>query len=242
MNKRAVCDQSKKDSRLLELQKYIGYCFESQNLLETAMTHPSTVENSEGHYERLEFLGDTVLGFVISEMLFNIFTDDDEGLLTKKKIALVRGQRLVEVAEAINLGSVIQMSKGEEDCGGRSSAKNLENALEALIGAIYLDGGLLAAQEFVARYWGPLINKISELQLVDPKTALQEWAQSRNLPVPVYRVVNKTGLEHCPKFTVEVQLSDYRTVSASGKNKKSAEIAAARLLLEELTQENGTKA
>lgn len=241
MDKKTDFILSHSHAHLAALQQKIGYRFSDIGLLGIALTHPSVVEDTEGNYERLEFLGDAVLGLVISEILYGTFTGDDEGVLTKKKIALVRGQRIVEVAKTIGLGDAIQMSQGEEDCGGRSSAKNLENALEALIGAVYLDGGLGAVSKLVALHWKPLVDRISELQLVDPKTALQEWAQSRNLPIPTYKVVNKTGLEHCPEFTVEVHLSDYSAVSASGKNKKSAELAAAGLLLEELMKENGTK-
>lgn len=242
MNKKIASVEYKGHFDLSILEKKIGYCFREPKLLESALTHPSMqCSVNTGNYERLEFLGDSVLGLVVAEILFNVFSNDDEGLLTKKKIALVRGRSLVSVAQDIDLGNMVRMSQGEEDCGGRLSARNLENALEALIGAIYLDGGLEAAEKFVTRHWKTLADNISELQLVDPKTSLQEWAQSRNLPIPTYRVVNKTGLEHCPVFTVEVQLANYGVVSASGNNKKDAELAAARLLLEKLPHECGRK-
>ena len=142
------------------ISEIIKYNFKNTQLLNEALTHPSiSLKDSPNfNYERLEFLGDSVLNLVTSEMLFNIFPQDTEGNLAKKKTALVCGTKLVEVAQSINLGAFIIMSDGERTCGGANNSSNLENVLEALIGAIYLDGGLNAAKDFISLFWKILQN------------------------------------------------------------------------------------
>ncbi|UQD54408.1 ribonuclease III [Anaplasma phagocytophilum] len=217
--------------------KISGYRFRDHELLKTAVTHPSIAAERYASYERLEFLGDAVLGLVVSEMLYTLFPDDSEGLLTKKRIALVRGSKVVEIAQSLNLGNILLMSKGELTSGGISNNSNLENALEALIGAIYVDGGLDSARHFILQHWKPLATNLADTPLQDAKTALQEWAQGHNFAIPSYRLINKSGLEHAPVFTVEVTVNGQR-VHATGCKKKYAEIAAAKLMLEKVTKQN----
>ncbi|QGR02876.1 ribonuclease III [Ehrlichia ruminantium] len=218
------------------ISEIIGYSFKNTQLLNEALTHPSVSSSKDSmnfNYERLEFLGDAVLNLVISEMLFNIFPKDTEGNLAKKKTALVCGTKLVEVAQSINLGTFIIMSDGERTCGGANNSSNLENALEALIGAIYLDGGLKAAKNFIFLFWK---NSAKHMKVPpqDAKTILQEWAQSKGLLAPSYHIVNKSGPDHNPIFTVEVRMHSYETLQATGNNKKIAEQKAASLMLEKI--------
>ncbi|KYW91690.1 ribonuclease III [Ehrlichia ruminantium] len=214
------------------ISKIIKYDFKNTQLLNEALTHPSVLskDNNNFNYERLEFLGDAVLNLVISEMLFNIFPYDTEGNLAKKKTALVCGTKLVEIAQSINLGIFIIMSDGERSCGGANNANNLENALEALIGAIYLDGGLNAAKDFIFLFWK---NSATHMKVPpqDAKTILQEWAQSKGFPAPSYHIINKSGPDHNPCFTVEVRINSHETLHATGHNKKLAEQKAASLML-----------
>ncbi|MDB1135735.1 ribonuclease III [Candidatus Anaplasma sp. TIGMIC] len=217
-----------------KIQVASGHKFKNLPLLKKALTHPSAAVSKSDCYERLEFLGDAVLGMVVSEMLYRLFPDDNEGFLTKKKVVLVRGSKVMEVARAINLGDAIIMAKGEMLSGGKTNTKNLENAMEAVIGALYIDGGLQAACNFITYYWKPLAEVIPAVPCQDPKTELQEWAQSKNLGIPRYTVVSKSGLEHNPIFTVEASVGNISGVTASGGSKKSAELAAAKLLLEKV--------
>ena len=217
------------------ISEIIKYNFKNIQLLNEALTHPSIISKEifKFNYERLEFLGDAVLNIVISEMLFNIFPKDTEGSLAKKKTALVCGSKLVEVAQAINLGQFIIMSDGERACGGANNSSNLENALEALIGAIYLDGGLKAAKEFINSFWKHSAKHMSTPPQ-DAKTILQEWVQGKGLPAPIYYTIDKSGPDHNPIFTVEVRIPSYEAVQAVGNNKKVAEQKAASLMLNKI--------
>lgn len=213
------------------------YQFKNPLLLEEALTHPSySADNNRirQSYERLEFLGDSVLGLVISEMLFEIFPDENEGALAKRRAAVVCGESLSKVAETINIGQKIRMSGGEEANGGRNNVTNLENALEALIGAIYLDGGLGEAEKFVKTHFGELVKTMAEPPK-DPKTTLQEWAQAKGLPVPIYETIEQTGPSHAPVFTIQAKINGLEPVQAKGASKKKAERDAAQLMLERIT-------
>ncbi|MFV9838740.1 MAG: ribonuclease III [Aaplasma endosymbiont of Hyalomma asiaticum] len=214
-----------------------GHEFSNLELMRIAVTHPSAAETRTNSYERLEFIGDSVLGLVVSEMLYRMYSDNSEGDLTKKRMAMVCGSRVVEVARTLGLGGILRMSKGEMSCGGQNNDSNLENALEALIGALYIDGGLEVARNFVVKHWQRAAESMISVPLTDYKSALQEWSQSKALPVPEYKVVSKIGSEHEPIFTVEVSISSsiIEKVVGSGKNKKLAEQAAAKLMLEKIT-------
>ena len=217
------------------ISEIIKYNFKNVQLLNEALTHPSIISKNsiKFNYERLEFLGDAILNMVISEMLFNIFPKDTEGSLAKKKTALVCGNKLVEVAQSINLGQFIIMSDGERSCGGANNCSNLENALEALIGAIYLDGGLKAAKKFIHSFWKHSAQHMSNPPQ-DAKTILQEWVQGKGLPAPTYHTIDKSGPDHNPIFTVELRIPSYEAVQAVGNNKKVAEQKAASLMLNKI--------
>ncbi|KJV69479.1 ribonuclease III domain protein [Candidatus Neoehrlichia lotoris str. RAC413] len=166
-------------------------------------------------------------------MLFHIFPLENEGSLAKRKNALVCKGKIVEIAQSLNLGQFIIMSAGEKACGGKENLNNLENALEALIGAIYIDGGIQPAKEFILQHWESSA-RCMPFPPQDAKTKLQEWAQTQELSTPYYCVINKSGSDHCPVFTVEVSLSHYGTATATGNSKKSAEQKAAELMLKKI--------
>jgi ribonuclease-3 len=228
---------------LASMETNLGYHFNDSALLEEALTHPSISRshNKSGasfNYERLEFLGDAVLGLVMAELLLRRYPHEKEGALAKRFAALVRGEALAEIARDLSVGEHIRMTAGEASSGGRTNDHNIENALEAIVGAIYLDGGLAAITNFIERHWVNLIENMQDEPPKDPKTSLQEWAQSRGFAIPVYRVVEAKGPVHAPLFTVSVQVSDYPIMQAEGPSKKVAEREAARALVNHLNSEN----
>ncbi|HLI11809.1 MAG TPA: ribonuclease III [Alphaproteobacteria bacterium] len=223
----------RKSSRLAVLQEALGYSFKRIELLEQALTHRSAVRAHgkvpEG-YERLEFLGDRVLGLVVAELLVHKYTHEQEGELTRRHTALVRRDTLVEVARTVDLGSHLRLSKGEAGAGSRESPTVLADACEAVIAALYLDGGLDAARPFIERYWTPFMAAAS-IPPRDAKTALQEWAQGEKLPLPVYSTVAVEGPSHEPVFTISVAVKGMEPLAARGRSKRAAEQAAAEMLL-----------
>lgn len=215
-----------------------GYEFRNKALLEEAFTHPSLCREAERKsavrmqsYERLEFLGDAVLDLVISAYLLIHYPQESEGDLAKRRAALVCGETLATIASSINLGKYLVMTEGEESTGGKKSANNLANALEALVGALYLDGGLPVAERFIHKHWLPFAQTMIAPPS-DPKTRLQEWAQGRKKPIPEYQVVASSGPSHAPSFTVRVSVEGMPPVEGTGSSKRLAEREAARLLLE----------
>ena len=211
----------------------IAYRFKDEALLRLALTHPScakTEDDAPYNNQRLEFLGDSVLALLVAELLYSMYPHEQEGDLARRHSALVNGAQLSEVAKTLGLGESLQMSRSEEECGGRENASNLEDACEALIGAIYLDGGLQAAQAFVHAHWSKLAEAVSEPPK-DPKTGLQEWAQARGLGLPVYRVASHTGPAHAPEFTISVEVEGYPPAQAVAGSKKQGERDAAEALL-----------
>ena len=216
----------------MDLEERIGYQFTDQQLFKQSLTHPSITLSKRGQsYERLEFLGDSVLGMIVADLLFHEFPDEQEGSLAKRRSALVCREGLARVARMVDLGQYIHMSSGEETHGGRENDANLENAFEALIAGLYLDGGIKAAREFVEAYFVPLIRMMGEPPK-DPKTTLQEWAQQNSKPLPEYRVLERTGPAHSPEFHIEVSVTGFPAAEALGKAKKFAERDAAKKLLE----------
>lgn len=215
------------------ISKVINYKFQNSELLDEALTHPSVnkrnIRNQAVSYERLEFLGDSVLNMVISAMLFKLFPEEKEGALAKRKTDLVCGSTIAKVAQEIGLGEFIIMNKSERFNGGRDNLKNLENALEALIGAIYLDSGFENVEKFITKNW----EKLAKNQLAPPqdsKTLLQEWTQKNKLPLPEYKIVEQTGPAHNPEFTVSVYIKGHGEVQACAPSKKAAEQKAAELM------------
>ncbi|MBV0899395.1 MAG: ribonuclease III [Wolbachia endosymbiont of Fragariocoptes setiger] len=217
--------------------KIINYRFINNNLLIEALTHPSINKRNSNNkiisYERLEFLGDSILNMVISAMLFRLFPDEKEGALAKRKTDLVCGNTIANIAKEIQLSDFIIMSNSEICNGGKYNLKNLENVLEALIGALYIDGGLEVVEEFIFKHWKKLANTILNPPQ-DCKTTLQEWAQKNGLPLPEYKVIEKTGPAHKPEFTISISIEHYGRVTASAYNKKLAEQKAAELILEKI--------
>lgn len=220
---------------LTPLMDAIGHSFSDILLLQQAVTHRSFGNGRGSHHnERLEFLGDRVLGLVIAELLYGRFPDEAEGALARRHAALVRKEALARVAEKIGLGSYLRMSRGEEDAGGRSNAGMLADACEAVIGASYLDGGLGPAQAFIRTNWLPMLEE-SAAPPKDAKTALQEWAQQRGLPLPDYDTLETSGPDHSPVFRIQVSVKGYPPENASGNSKRVAAQVAAQALLKRLT-------
>lgn len=224
------------DEPLFELMRRLGYRFAAPALLDEALTHPSLLSNHRPKtFERLEFLGDRVLGVVLAEMLWHAFPDEAEGALAKRFAVLAQRETLAEVAEAMDLGRFLKLSLSEEQGGGRDNPAILADALEAVFGALYLDGGLEAARGPIETAWAPLLS--ADLQPPqDPKTALQEWAQARGLALPRYREVGREGPPHEPVFTIEVRVGGRDPTSGVGRSKRTAERAAALAMLQELEQ------
>ena len=223
------------------LEQSIGYRFRDGELLAQSLTHRShaqTPREVDSNNERLEFLGDSVLGLVVSQRLVERFPESPEGHLTKLKASLVRAENLVEVARRLKLGAYLRVGRGEEITGGRNKKGLLEDALEALIAAIYLDGGLEAASNFLDRTVltdAALEAAKDNLAIDNYKSALQEYLQARALPPPEYVVVDEAGPPHRKTFTMEVRAGG-ATTRAEGGSKKLAEQKAAQLALERLLQ------
>jgi len=217
-----------------ELTAITGYGFRDQALARLALTHRSAGGRGRTKtYERLEFLGDRVLALVVADLLYDAFPKEDEGALAKRLVALVRRETLAEVALALGLPPLIEMSRGEEDAGGRENPAILADVCEALIGAIYRDGGLSAAQAFIRRNWTDRMAS-TEKPPKDAKTELQEWAQGRGLELPDYQEVERSGPDHAPVFTIEVVVGDYSPERGEGPTKRAAEQLAAERMLERL--------
>ena len=215
------------------LEERIGYRFKDGALLDCALTHISALKgarNRAGSYQRLEFLGDHVLGLVISDMLFRAFPKADEGELSRRLADLVRKETCAEIAITIELGAAIKLGSSEANAGGRKRPAILADVCEALIGAVYLDGGYPAAEGLVERLWQVRIQAKAQ-PVRDSKTVLQEWAQARGLPTPAYREVARTGPDHSPVFCVAVQLPNFAPAEGSGRSKRAAEQAAAAAML-----------
>lgn len=204
--------------------------FNNQELFLQALTHRSWVnENNKirGTNERLEFLGDAILEFVVSEEIYNKFPDKEEGYLTALRSNLVNTKNLSLVAERLDLGQAIFLSKGEEDGGGRKNSSLLADTVEAIIGAIYLDQGLEKAKDFIEKNILIDVDSKAAQPLKDPKSLLQEKIQARNLPAPKYQVVSESGPDHNKQFTVEVIFNGKSEATGTGKNKSEAEQNAA---------------
>jgi ribonuclease-3 len=215
------------------LEEALGHAFDKSELLLEALTHPSAVRRrgiSRRGYERLEFLGDRVLGLIVAELLWRRFPTEAEGELTRRHTHLVRRDALAEVAQAVGLGAQVIVSPGEDAAGVRENQSVLADVCEAVIAALYLDGGLPAARRFVESRWEPRLSALGEPPR-DPKTTLQEWVQARGLPLPAYRTVATEGPAHRRLFTVTVSVEGLNPATASGSSKRAAETAAAAAAL-----------
>ncbi len=226
--------QSKRRRQTVDtLESRIGYRFADRAVLDCALTHISALtgaRNRNGSYQRLEFLGDHVLGLVASDMLFRAFPKANEGELSKRLADLVRKETCADVARAIELGAAIRLGPSEANAGGRLRIAILADVCEALIGAVFIDGGYAAAAALIERLWDERMRAPLRPPR-DPKTVLQEWAQARGLPTPAYREVARTGPHHDPEFRVAVQLPGLAPAEGMGRSKRAAEQAAAAALL-----------
>lgn len=215
------------------LEERIGYAFKDADLLDRALTHISALTTSRsrsGSYQRLEFLGDHVLGLVVSDMLFRTFPKANEGELSRRLADLVRKETCADMARAIELGAVIRLGNSEAGSGGRSRDAILADVCESLIGAVFLDGGYPAAAALVEKLWDQRM-RTPVRPLRDPKTTLQEWAQGRGLPTPTYREISRSGPHHNPKFRVAVELPKLEPAEGIGMSKRAAEQAAAEAFM-----------
>ena len=227
---------------LVDFQRIIGVDFKDISLLEQALVHSSYINENpgyiNGHNERLEFLGDAVLDWIVSERIYHEFPDFDEGNMTKLRASLVRRETLARIARTIRLGDYLYMGKGEVTSGGRSKITNLAGALEAVIAAVYRDRGEDVTRKFVLRLledeWARAVDKGFE---DDYKSMLQVVTQSKFQVIPVYRIVSQTGPDHDKEFTVEVSAKNMVLGIGVGKSKKMAETKAARAALQRLDTE-----
>ncbi len=221
-----------KPRKFKDLETKLGHRFKDVALIERALTHASVrggkMERADN--ERLEFIGDRVLGLAISEVLHLQYPDANEGELARRYNRLVRGEACARVARAIGLGDHLILSESEADSGGRDKTTILADAVEAVLGAVFLDGGFEKARTVVRKLWKEQSEPVPEVA-VDAKSALQEWAQGQGLALPKYTVVARKGPDHAPSFTAEVLISGCAPAQGEGASKRIAEQAAATALL-----------
>lgn len=236
-----------RNTSLEALQKALGHRFTDTTLLEEALVHPSAnprrsraksarQKNSETtpttrDYNRLEFIGDRVLGLIVATLLAERFPHAEAGELALRYNALVKQESLARFAQSLGLGDFIQLSRSERDSGGAGKPAILADACEAVVAALYLDGGLKVAERFVRRYMEPLLGDFSTGAAKDAKTALQEWAAARGMAAPRYEVVSQEGPPHEPHFTVSVRVGTGEPEIGRGGSKRAAEQEAAGRLL-----------
>lgn len=217
---------------LKDLETTLGYRFRSRVLLDRALTHSSmrSNESKKGDNERLEFLGDRVLGLVIAELLCERDPQAAEGALARRFNRLVRKETCAEVGRALKLGPLLLLSVAEGDSGGRDKDTILADAVEALLAAIFMEGGFSVVRDVVRRLWLPHAEGLPE-SVADPKSMLQEWAQAHGFPLPQYIEIARVGPDHAPEFTTEVRIIGRRPARGVGSNKRTAEQAAATTML-----------
>lgn len=215
---------------LSALEARVGHVFGNPSLLRAALTHVSASPQRPESYERLEFLGDRVLGLAVAHMLYEAFPEVSEGDLSRRLAALVRKESCAHVAEAWGVGPHIRLGEGEAQTGGRRKRAILGDVCEAIIGAVFLDAGAEAAGNVVRAAFGDMMRAAAD-DLRDAKTALQEWAQARKLATPRYGVVSRGGPDHAPSFEVAVTIEGFAPAHGTGGSKRVAEQAAARTFM-----------
>lgn len=231
------------ENSLDQLQEILGYRFRNDKFLLAALTHSSFAQEAPEHprdNEQLEFLGDAILSFIVSVYLTGAFPQWEEGYLTRARSRLVAAPHLARVGANLGLGGYLRLGRGEEKTGGRAKPALLVNAVEALVAALYRDGGLESARHFVERFVIPsnIEARGDDLFSIDYKSALQERLQAGRAPAAEYRVVEQTGPEHQKTFTVEVVAGESLVARGRGASKKAAEQEAARMILEELAKKS----
>ncbi len=217
--------------KLRVFQDRLGYHFRDRDLLINALTHASTGEDK--NYERMEFLGDRVLGLVIAEILYRCFPYENEGALARRHSALACTQTLAKIALDLEVHEILRATVSDKSTGNNKQENILADCMEAIIGAIFLDFGYVPCQEVITSLWGDKIYTLMQPP-IDSKTALQEWAQARKLPIPNYEVVSREGPDHAPVFTVRVSVNGYDPEMAIGNSKRNAEKVAAQALYDKL--------
>jgi len=218
---------------LQRFSERIGYHFKDEGLLRQALTHASAANKKDHDNQRLEFLGDRVLGLAISQALFEADRSAREGQLAPRFNALVRKEACAEVAEQVGLGDALMLGRSEMRSGGRRKVALLGDAMEAVIAAVYLDAGFPTTQALILRLWGGRIFTAQE-RASDPKSSLQEWAQARGLPTPVYTDISRSGPDHQPVFIVEATLENGHAARGEAASKKMAQVQAAAALLDKI--------
>ncbi len=219
-----------------QLEKEITHDFANKDILKCALTHSST--GLENNYERLEFLGDRVLGLSIAELLYERFPDEAEGDLAKRLAALVQGKQLAHIARKINLGDYIDFSDAERSAGGAENDNILADVFESVLGALYLDTGYEKCRELIERLWEDSFYDM-KAPPQHPKTALQEWAQGKSLPLPEYKIVKQAGPDHAPVFDVRLNVRGHTAVVAQGDSRQEAEKQAALEFLKKIGHTKG---
>ncbi len=217
------------ENRINELGERLNYVFKDESLARTALTHGSSHRRAVD-YQRLEFLGDRVLSLVVAEQLYRQHTDEREGQMATRHSALVKGDVCADIATAISLGDFIIVGATEKRLGVQRVRSVLGDVLEALIGAVYLDGGLAPAEEMIKRLWAGVLNQKEAIEK-DPKTFVQEWALGKGMQLPRYEITQRTGPEHLPEFTVALRVGKFVPSEGKGASRQSAEMAAAKSFL-----------
>jgi len=224
----------KRSAEIIALEERLGHRFDRPELLRRALTHSSMSAPGREDNQRLEFLGDRVLGLVMAEALLADDRNASEGQLAPRYNALVRKETCADVAREVDLGAALKLGRSEMMSGGRRKMALLGDAMEAVIAAVYLDAGFEAAKDLVRRLWGDRVTRVDE-DARDAKTSLQEWAQARGMPPPAYVETARSGPDHAPVFTIEARLSSGETAHATAGAKRKAEQEAAAALLAKVT-------
>lgn len=222
-----------RDAAVAELERRLGHVFADRELLERALTHASVGDGAKAvrHNERLEFLGDRVLNLCAAERLMALYPDVREGEMSRLLASLVNYHACARIARQVGLQDAMRLSASATKVGARKSDAVLGDGCEALIAALYIDGGLEAARAFFLKFWAEEFERLDEPQVKDPKTQLQEWAQGRGLPLPTYAIVSREGPDHAPCFTIEVAVQGFPPERAQGRSRQDAEKAAAQVML-----------
>ena len=222
-----------REAAVAELENTLGHRFRDRKRLDLALTHSSAVgaDMRRKDNERLEFLGDRVLGILAAERLVELYQDMPEGELSPRFHAIVDKPACAAAARAMRLGPALRLSPGEVKSGGRDKDGILADAVEAVMAALYLDGGLEAARAAFCKFWEPQIHEIGKPAASDPKSALQVWAQGLGKPTPGYEIVDRTGPDHAPRFTVELTVEGLEPVRGAGRSRQAAEKEAAAAML-----------
>lgn len=228
-------------NKMTEIEQNLNYLFKNKELLKEALTHPSMSFNQKNRFnnQRLEFLGDAILSTVITEYLFLHFPQETEGLLSNKKHFLVSGETLVKVANKTNLGKFLILTKGEETTAGRKNLNNLENAMEAIIGAIYLDSNFDIIKNIILILWKDILE--DDLQNKNPKTELQEWTQKYLQVLPIYKIEKMEIINKLETFTLRLEVENLAELIKTGHNIKEIEKELAKEMLEIIQKKAFTK-